>query len=49
VRVLLEYARGFTEAVIGCGWSPPAGAGTDWESIRLAAICQLMTETLADR
>ena len=48
VHVLLGYARGFIEAAIGRGWLPlPAGA--DWESLRLAAICQLMTQAEAQR
>jgi Family of unknown function (DUF6401) len=40
--VLLGYARGFVEAAIGRGWLPEPG--TDWESVRLAAVCQLVTQ-----
>jgi len=47
VRLLLAYAGGFVEAAIGRGWSPRGGAATDWETLRLAAICQLMTDQLA--
>ncbi len=46
-RLLLAYARGFVDAAIGRGWSPRGGAATDWETLRLAAICQLMTDQLA--
>jgi hypothetical protein len=41
---LLGYARGFVEAAVGRGWSPRPGGAADWESLRLAAICQLMTQ-----
>lgn len=44
-EALLGYARGFVEAAIGRGWRP--GAGADWESLRLAAVCQLMTQAQA--
>ena len=52
-RVLVGYAQGFTEAAIARGWRPPQrGAGRqadgdvspDWESLRLAAVCQLFIE-----
>ena len=51
-RVLVGYAQGFTEAAIARGWRPPqrragspAGEGSaDWESLRLAAVCQLFIE-----
>jgi hypothetical protein len=39
---LLGYARGFVEAAVGRGWVPLAGHGTDWESVRLTAVCQLI-------
>jgi Family of unknown function (DUF6401) len=42
---LLGYARGFVEAAIGRGWFPRSGA--DWESLRLAAVCQLVTQAQA--
>ena len=44
VHVLLGYARGFIEAAIGRGWLPRPGAPADWESLRLAAVCQLMRQ-----
>jgi hypothetical protein len=40
---LLGYARGFVEVAIGRGWLPDV-AGTDWETLRLAAVCQLVTQ-----
>ena len=43
VSALLGYARGFVEAAVGRGWSPRPGGGADWESLRLAAVCQLMS------
>ena len=54
--MLVSYARGFTEAAIGRGWWPPHrlrdpdryGDGADeldWESLRLAAVCNLLIET----
>lgn len=42
---LLGYARGFVEAAIGRGWLPRPGS--DWESLRLAAVCQLVTQAQA--
>jgi hypothetical protein len=46
VYSLLGYARGFVEAAVGRGWVPLPGGGADWESLRLAGVCQLMTATL---
>ncbi len=52
-RMLVGYAQGFTEAAIARGWRPPqCGTGgradgeatSDWESLRLAAVCQLFIE-----
>ena len=53
-EALTSYARGFVEAAVGRGWWPPhrsrhldryaAGDDLDWESMRLAAVCQLMIE-----
>jgi hypothetical protein len=40
---LLRYACGFLEAAIGRGWQPAAG-GADWESMRLAAVCRLVSQ-----
>jgi hypothetical protein len=42
LHLLLGYARGFVEAAIGRGWRPQPGS--DWESLRLAAVCQLVTQ-----
>jgi hypothetical protein len=50
--MLLEYAQGFLEAAVARGWWPPhrrGGApgesgGLDWESLRLAAVCRLVTD-----
>lgn len=45
IHLLLGYARGFVEAAIGRGWVPRSGL--DWESLRLTAVCQLMTQAQA--
>jgi Family of unknown function (DUF6401) len=53
---LVSYARGFTEAAIGRGWWPTRrlrepgrydvdADDLDWESLRLAAVCNLLIET----
>jgi len=42
LHLLMGYARGFIEAAIARGWLPHAGL--DWESLRLAAVCQLVTQ-----
>ena len=48
-RVLLGYARGFVEAAMGRGWvpTPAQTAAMDWESLRLAAVCLLLTQSPA--
>jgi Family of unknown function (DUF6401) len=46
-RVLLGYARGFVEAAMGRGWVPAPGVAMDWESLRLAAVCLLLTQSQA--
>lgn len=48
VTLLLHYASGFVEAGIGSGWWPGKSAdATDWVSLRLAAICKLISQTEA--
>jgi hypothetical protein len=49
VHALLGYARGFIEAAMGRGWLPLPGVAADWESLRLAAICQLMKQAETQR
>lgn len=46
---LLHYACGFLEAAIGRGWRPSqrADGPVDWESMRLAAVCQLVSQAQA--
>ena len=43
---LVRYASGFVDAVTGRGWWPSSAADQplDWESMRLAAVCQLVSE-----
>jgi Family of unknown function (DUF6401) len=46
--LLLHYASGFVEAGIGSGWWPGRSAdATDWVSVRLAAICKLISQAEA--
>jgi len=46
---LVQYASGFVAAATGGGWqSPAADEPLDWESMRLAAVCRLVT-SLSDR
>ncbi len=46
--LLLHYACGFVEAAVGSGWRPSVSRrGSDWESMRLAAICHLVAEAEA--
>ena len=41
---LVQYASGFVAAATGDGWkSPAADERLDWESMRLAAVCRLVT------
>ncbi len=41
---LVRYASGFVDAATGGGWRPaPADQPLDWESMRLGAICLLVT------
>ncbi len=48
VRLLLYYASGFVEAAVSDGWWPAESAdATDWVSLRLAAICQLISQAEA--
>jgi hypothetical protein len=45
VTLLLHYASGFVEAGIRSGWWPGKSAdATDWVSLRLAAICKLISQ-----
>ena len=46
--LLLHYACGFVEAAVCAGWRPAVTSrGSDWESMRLAAICQLIAQAEA--
>jgi Family of unknown function (DUF6401) len=46
--LLMHYASGFVEAGIGSGWWPGKSAdATDWVSLRLAAICKLISQAEA--
>jgi hypothetical protein len=48
VKLLLHYACGFVEAAVSSDWWPEESAdGTDWASLRLAAICQLILQAEA--
>jgi hypothetical protein len=42
---LLQYACGFLEASVGTGWQPALSDDepADWRSLRLAAVCELIT------
>jgi hypothetical protein len=43
---LLQYACGFLEASVGTGWQPALSDDepADWRSLRLAAVCELITQ-----
>jgi Family of unknown function (DUF6401) len=46
--LLLHYACGFVEAAVCAGWRPSlTSRGSDWESMRLAAICHLIAQAEA--
>ncbi len=48
VTLLMHYASGFVEAGVNSGWWPAESAdATDWVSLRLAAICQLISQAEA--
>jgi hypothetical protein len=48
LELLLHYASGFVEAALSDGWYPAASAeAVDWVSLRLAAICQLISQSEA--
>jgi Family of unknown function (DUF6401) len=48
VALLLHYAFGFVDAALSSGWQPADSAdATDWASVRLAAICQLIIQAQA--
>jgi hypothetical protein len=45
LSALVGYASGFLEAATSRGWWPAtADQPPDWESMRLAAVCQLVSE-----
>jgi hypothetical protein len=43
---LLQYACGFLEASVATGWQPALSDDepADWRSLRLAAVCELITQ-----
>jgi len=46
--LLLHYACGFVEAALSSGWQPSlTRRGSDWESMRLAAVCHLVAQAEA--
>jgi Family of unknown function (DUF6401) len=46
--LLLHYACGFVEAAVCAGWRPSVTSrGSDWESMRLAAVCHLIAQAEA--
>jgi hypothetical protein len=46
--LLLYYACGFVETAVSAGWRPSVTSrGSDWESMRLAAICHLVAQAEA--
>ena len=49
IRLLLHYACGFIEAAVSSDWWPSESVryGSDWESMRLAAICKLISQAEA--
>jgi hypothetical protein len=46
LSALVRYASGFVDAATGRDWWPSAAANQplDWESMRLAAVCLLVSE-----
>jgi hypothetical protein len=48
IKLLLHYANGFVEAAVRDDWWPAqCGDASDWVSLRLAAICQLISQAEA--
>jgi Family of unknown function (DUF6401) len=48
VGLLLHYAGGFVDAALGSGWRTADSAdASDWVSLRLAAICRLISQAEA--
>ena len=48
VALLLHYAGGFVDAALSSGWRTADSAdASDWVSLRLAAICQLISQAEA--
>ena len=48
LELLLHYTCGFVRAALRDGWTPAASADADdWVSLRLAAICQLISQAEA--
>ncbi|MGO8960547.1 MAG: DUF6401 family natural product biosynthesis protein [Streptosporangiaceae bacterium] len=49
LRLLLHYANAFVEAAVTADWWPakPDWHPVDWESMRLAAVCRLISEAEA--
>jgi Family of unknown function (DUF6401) len=46
--LLLHYACGLVEAAVCASWRPAVSSrGSDWESMRLAAICHLIAQAEA--
>lgn len=45
--LLLHYACGFMEEAVIRDWWPEPGADPDWESMRIAAVCQLISQAEA--
>lgn len=45
--LLLHYVCGFLEEAVTGDWWPAPDAQPDWESMRLAALCQLIAEAEA--
>jgi hypothetical protein len=44
LRLLLYYACGFVEAAVSADWWPGGAGQPDWQSVRLAAVCQLISQ-----
>jgi Family of unknown function (DUF6401) len=45
--LLLHYACGFIEEAVIRDWWPEPDADPDWESMRIAAVCQLISQAEA--